>query len=82
MQHHLAAHAGKGQVHDVRRGLFGIGAVDDHVRHDGANSLNTIQTLAKGADVKTGDALSIRGGKVDSSENDVREWVKALGDSK
>ena len=49
---------------------------------DGANSLNTIQTLAKGADVKIGDALSIRGGKVDSSENDVREWVKALGDSK
>ena len=49
---------------------------------DGANSLNTIQTLAKGADVKTGDALSIRGGKVDSSENDVREWVRSLGYSK
>lgn len=49
---------------------------------DGANSLNTIQTLAKGADVKADNALSIRGGKVDSSENDVREWVKSLGYSK
>ena len=49
---------------------------------DGANSLNTIQTLAKGADVKADDALSIRGGKVDSSENDVREWVRSLGYSK
>ena len=49
---------------------------------DGANSLNTLRSLAKGADVKTDNALSIRGGKVDSSEKDVREWVKELGYSK
>ena len=46
---------------------------------NGANSLDTVEKLAVGADVKRDDALSIRGGKVDSSENDVREWVKNLG---
>ena len=49
---------------------------------DGAGSLSTISKLAAGATVKADDALSIRGGKVDSSENDVREWVKNLGYSK
>ena len=46
---------------------------------NGANSLDTVEKLAAGAEVKRDDALSIRGGKVDSSENDVREWVKNLG---
>ena len=49
---------------------------------DGASSLSTIKTLAKGADVKTGDAISIRGSKVADSEKDVRDWVKGLGYSK
>ena len=46
---------------------------------DGAGSLDTIKKLAGGADVKTEDALSIRGGKVAGSEEKVREWVKGLG---
>ena len=46
---------------------------------DGASSLDTIKKLAGGADVKTEDALSIRGGKVAGSEEKVREWVKGLG---
>ena len=49
---------------------------------NGANSLDTLMELAEGADVRKEDALSIRGGKVDSSENEVREWVKNLGYSK
>ena len=49
---------------------------------NGANSLSTITTLAKGATVKTDNALSIRGGKVADSEKDVRDWVKGLGYSK
>ena len=49
---------------------------------NGASSLSTITTLAKGATVKTDDALSIRGGKVADSEKDVRDWVKGLGYSK
>lgn len=46
---------------------------------NGASSLGTIEKLAEGAEVKSGDALSIRGGSVDSSEEEVREWVKNLG---
>ena len=49
---------------------------------NGANSLDTLVKLAEGADVRKDDALSIRGGKVDGSENEVREWVKNLGYSK
>ena len=49
---------------------------------NGANSLDTLVKLAEGADVRKEDALSIRGGKVDGSENEVREWVKKLGYSK
>lgn len=45
---------------------------------NGANALPTIESLAQGAAVRSDDALSIRGGNVDSSENDVREWVKGL----
>ena len=46
---------------------------------NGASSLGTIEKLAKGAEVKSGDALSIRGGDVDSSEEEVREWIRNLG---
>lgn len=46
---------------------------------NGAGALPTITNLAKGATVRTSDALSIRGGSVDSSEEDVRDWVKGLG---
>ena len=49
---------------------------------DGGSALSTIETLAKGATVKSDDALSIRGSKVASAENDVRNWVKGLGYSK
>ena len=49
---------------------------------NGAGSLDTLVRLAKGAEVKKDDALSIRGGKVDGSESEVREWVKKLGYSK
>lgn len=44
----------------------------------GANSLPTIEKLAKGAKVRSGDAISILGDKVSSSEQDVRSWVRGL----
>lgn len=43
---------------------------------NGASALPTIKKLAKGANVKSENALSIRGGKVSSSEKDVRDWVR------
>lgn len=43
---------------------------------NGANALPTVQKLAKGATVRTKDALSIRGGNVAKSEKEVRAWVK------
>ena len=43
---------------------------------NGASALPTIEKLAKGATVKSKNALSIRGGKVASSEKDVKNWVK------
>ena len=46
---------------------------------NGANALPTVEKLAVGATVKSDDALSIRGGKVDGSESDVRAWVQGLG---
>ncbi|MBR4914860.1 MAG: hypothetical protein IKZ42_06240 [Clostridiales bacterium] len=49
---------------------------------NGAGSLDTIARLAPGADFKRDNYLSIRGGKVDKSEQDVRNWVKDLGYSK
>ena len=45
---------------------------------NGGNSLSTVEALAKGATVKTGDTLSVRGSKVADSESDVRNWVKGL----
>lgn len=46
---------------------------------NGASALPTIETLATGATVRSGDALSIRGENVDGAENEVREWVRGLG---
>lgn len=46
---------------------------------NGAGGLPRIEELATGATVRSNDALSIRGGKVDGSEDDVREWVRNLG---
>lgn len=43
---------------------------------NGANALPTVEKLAKGASVKSKDALSIRGGNVAKSEKEVRAWVK------
>lgn len=43
---------------------------------NGANALPTLQKLAKGATVRTKDALSIRGGNVAKSEKEVRAWVR------
>lgn len=41
----------------------------------GANSLSRLTELAKGADVRTDDALSIRGSSVNSSEAEVKKWA-------
>lgn len=46
---------------------------------NGAGALPTVERLAAGATVRSSDALSIRGGNVDGSENDVRAWVQKLG---
>ena len=45
---------------------------------NGANALPTIESLAKGATVRSDDALSVRGGNVDGAESEVREWVQGL----
>lgn len=45
---------------------------------NGANALPTVKKLAVGATVRSDDALSIRGGNVDSAEKDVRAWVQGL----
>ena len=46
---------------------------------NGGSAEQTINEHARGAAVRFKDALSIRGGKVDSSEQDVRDWVDGLG---
>ena len=46
---------------------------------DGSAAVPTVVKLAKGANVKAGDALSIRGSKTANSEEEVRAWVKKLG---
>lgn len=45
---------------------------------NGANAMPTVEKLAVGANVRSDGALSIRGGNVDSGENDVRAWVQGL----
>ena len=42
---------------------------------DGANTLNRVKELASNSDVKADDAISINGGKVASSEKQVKEWA-------
>ena len=44
----------------------------------GANSLNHISELAKGATVLTDEALSISGNSVQSAESEVRNWAKSF----
>ena len=46
---------------------------------NGGSAEQTINEHARGAAVRFEDALSIKGGKVDSSEQDVRDWVDGLG---
>ena len=46
---------------------------------NGANARKTIEEHAVGSTVRFDDALSIRGGEVDSSERAVRDWVDGLG---
>lgn len=46
---------------------------------DGSAAVPTVVKLSKGANVKAGDALSIRGSKTAKSEEEVRAWVKKLG---
>ena len=45
---------------------------------NGANSVNRVDELAKGATVLTDDALSLRGSSVANSEQEVKDWVKGL----
>lgn len=45
----------------------------------GANSLTTLESLAKGATVRSDDVISILGDNVAQSEQEVRDWVKDLG---
>lgn len=45
---------------------------------NGADALPTVEKLAAGAIVRSDDALSIRGGDVADSEEDVRAWVQGL----
>ena len=45
----------------------------------GANSLTTLETLAKGVTVRSSDVISILGDDVKGSEQAVREWVRGLG---
>lgn len=49
---------------------------------NGGSAKQTIEEHARGSTVRYDDALSIKGGKVDSSEQDVRNWVDGLGLSK
>lgn len=45
---------------------------------DGANSLNSVSELAKGANVLTDKALSIRGNSVKDSEKEIRDWADSV----
>ena len=45
---------------------------------NGANSVNRVAELAKGATVLTDEALSLRGSSVADSEKEVKDWVADL----
>ena len=49
---------------------------------NGGSAFQNMKGLAPDANIRSDDYLSIRGGKVDSSEQDVRSWVSGLGYSK
>lgn len=49
---------------------------------NGANALPNLEKYAKGATVRSQDALSVHGKDVDGAENTVRSWAKDLGYSK
>ena len=49
---------------------------------NGGSAFQNMKELAPDADIRSDEYLSIRGGKVDSSEQDVRSWVSGLGYSK
>ena len=46
---------------------------------DGGTSLTTLQSLLPHSVVKTENAISIANGKIEKSENDIREWITNLG---
>lgn len=48
---------------------------------NGANSVNRVSELAKGANVLTDNVLSIRGSKVAGSEKEVKDWAKSVLDN-
>lgn len=45
---------------------------------NGANSVNRVAELAKGAEVLSEKALSIRGSNVSNSESEVKEWASGF----
>lgn len=45
----------------------------------GASSLDTIEELCPDSTVRSDDALSLWGDRVDGSESDVKEWLDGLG---
>lgn len=47
---------------------------------NGANSVNRVTELAKGADVLSGEVLSLRGSNVSNSEKKIKEWAAGLMD--
>ena len=48
---------------------------------NGANSVNRVSELAKGANVLTDKVLSISGNSVANSEKEVREWADSVLDN-
>ena len=49
---------------------------------NGANSVNRVSELAKGANVLEDDALSLRGSSVAGSEKEVKDWVAGFNHKK
>lgn len=47
---------------------------------NGANSVNRVAELAKGADVLSSEVLSLRGSNVSNSEKKIKEWAAGLMD--
>lgn len=49
---------------------------------NGANSVNRVAELAKGATVLADDALSLRGSNVADSEKEVKDWAQNVTKAK